>query len=130
MLDVNNVFSCAPGFQSMEVLGEEHWKALISVGVGPVKAKFTMDVTRPEMQEPEVMLVKARGKAPGSAVDLSGKMNLSVLDDTHTKMDWSAQVNISGTIASVGARLIKGTADKVTSQFFQCLRQKLESGEA
>ncbi|GCE49524.1 hypothetical protein KTH_43930 [Thermosporothrix hazakensis] len=130
MLDANNVFSCAPGFQSMEVLGEEHWKALISVGVGPVKAKFTMDVTRPEMQEPEVMLVKARGKAPGSAVDLSGKMNLSVLDDTHTKMDWSAQVNISGTIASVGARLIKGTADKVTSQFFQCLRQKLESGEA
>ncbi|PZW30662.1 hypothetical protein EI42_02636 [Thermosporothrix hazakensis] len=130
LLDANNVFSCAPGFQSMEVLGEEHWKALISVGVGPVKAKFTMDVTRPEMQEPEVMLVKARGKAPGSAVDLSGKMNLSVLDDTHTKMDWSAQVNISGTIASVGARLIKGTADKVTSQFFQCLRQKLESGEA
>ena len=50
LMDVNNVASCAPGFQSLEVLGEEHWKAVIAVGVGAVKAKFTMDVTRDEMQ--------------------------------------------------------------------------------
>src|SRR3954447_1249319 len=34
LMDVNNVAECAPGFQSLEVLGDEHWKALISVGVG------------------------------------------------------------------------------------------------
>jgi carbon monoxide dehydrogenase subunit G len=28
LMDVNNVASCAPGFQSLEVLGEEHWKAV------------------------------------------------------------------------------------------------------
>ncbi len=58
LLDVHNVAGCAPGFQSLEELGEEHWKAVISVGVGPVKAKFTMDVTRPEMHEPDLMIVK------------------------------------------------------------------------
>ena len=77
LLDVNNVAECAPGFQSLEVLGDEHWKAIISVGVGPVKAKFVLDVTRPEMEEPEHMVVKGRGKAPGSAVDLSGDMRLT-----------------------------------------------------
>src|SRR6202162_1285725 len=81
LLDVNNVAACAPGFQSLEELGEEHWKAIVSVGVGPVKAKFTMDVTRPEMQKPERMIVKGRGKAPGSAVDLSGSMELKAVDD-------------------------------------------------
>src|SRR5216683_2555252 len=50
LMDVNNVAECAPGFQSLEVLGDEHWKATISVGVGPVKARFVMDVTRPEVQ--------------------------------------------------------------------------------
>jgi carbon monoxide dehydrogenase subunit G len=126
LLDVNNVASCAPGFQSLEQLGEEHWKALISVGVGPVKAKFNLDVTRPEKREPEFMAVKARGKAPGSAVDLAGDMQLSAIDVNQTKMDWNAQVTISGSIASVGARLINGTAEKMTNQFFSCLQSKLQ----
>jgi uncharacterized protein len=129
LMNVHNVAECAPGFQSLEELGEEHWKAVISVGVGPVKAKFTLDVTRPEMHEPELMIVKARGKAPGSAVELSGKMNLISVDNQQTQMDWSANVVVSGTIASVGARLMNGTAEKLTGQFFACLKSKLEAPE-
>jgi carbon monoxide dehydrogenase subunit G len=127
LLNVHNVAMCAPGFQSLEELGAEHWKAVMSVGVGPVKAKFTLDVTRPEMQEPEHMVVKGRGKAPGSAVELSGTMRLSATDAQHTRMDWNAHVVVSGTIASVGARLLNGTAEKMTGQFFECLQTNLQS---
>ncbi|RAQ98362.1 CoxG family protein [Thermogemmatispora tikiterensis] len=128
LLDVNKVAECAPGFQSLEVLGEEHWKAVVSVGIGAVKAKFTLDVTRPEMHEPDHMVVKARGKAPGSAVELSGDMHLTAVDSNQTRMDWEAKVIVSGTIASVGARLLQGTAEKLTGQFFACLKTKLEPG--
>lgn len=127
LMDVNNVAECAPGFQSLEVLGEEHWKAIVSVGVGPVKAKFTLDVTRPEMKEPEHMVVKGRGKAPGSAVDLSGDMHLTALSENETQMDWKANVVVSGTIASVGARLLNGTAERLTGQFFDNLQKKLQA---
>jgi uncharacterized protein len=126
LLDVNKVAACAPGFQSLEVLGDEHWKAVVGVGVGAVKAKFTLDVTRPELQEPELMVVKARGKAPGSAVDMSGDMHLTAVDDT-TRMDWQAHVVVSGTIASVGARLLQGMAEKLTGQFFACLKTNLNA---
>jgi len=125
LLDVNNVAGCAPGFQSLEELGPEHWKAVVAVGVGPVKAKFTLDVTRPEMQEPERMIVKGRGKAPGNAVDLFGEMLLVAEEGEQTRMDWKATVVVSGTIASVGARLLQGTADKLTGQFFECLKVKI-----
>ncbi|WP_069803181.1 CoxG family protein [Thermogemmatispora onikobensis] len=128
LLDVNKVAECAPGFQSLEVLGEEHWKAVVSVGIGAVKARFTLDVTRPEMHEPDHMVVKARGKAPGSAVELSGDMHLTAVDSNQTRMDWEAKVIVSGTIASVGARLLQGTAEKLTGQFFACLKTKLEPG--
>jgi carbon monoxide dehydrogenase subunit G len=127
LVDVNNVASCAPGFQSLEVLGEEHWKAVVAVGVGAVKAKFTLDVTREEMQEPDHMLIKGRGKAPGSAVDLTGHMHLTTVMTGETRMDWKATVVVSGTIASVGARLLQGTAERLTSQFFDCLKSKLQS---
>ncbi len=125
LLDVNKVAVCVPGFQSLEVLGEEHWKAVVAVGIGPVKAKFTLDVTRPEMQEPERMVVKGRGKAPGSAVELAGEMQLSALEEGQTRMDWKATVTVSGTIASVGARLLQGVANKLTQQFFACLQSQV-----
>ena len=127
LMDVNNVASCAPGFQSLEVLGEEHWKAVVAVGVGAVKAKFTLDVTREEMQEPDHMLIKGRGKAPGSAVDLTGHMHLTTVLTGETRMDWKATVVVSGTIASVGARLLQGTAERLTGQFFDSLKSKLQS---
>lgn len=130
LLDVNQVASCAPGFQSLEELGEEHWKAVVGVGVGAVKAKFTMDVTRPEMKEPERMVVKGRGKAPGSAVELSGDMQLTAAGNEQTRMDWEAKVVVSGTIASVGARLLQGVAEKLTDQFFACLKTKLQAADA
>jgi carbon monoxide dehydrogenase subunit G len=127
LMDVNKVAACAPGFQSLEVLGEEHWKAVVAVGIGAVKAKFTLDVTRPEMQEPTHMLVKGRGKAPGSAVDMFGDMLLTALDNSETRMDWNAKVVVSGTIASVGARLLQGTAERLTGQFFACLKSTLQT---
>lgn len=128
LLDVNKVAACAPGFQSLEELGTEHWKAVIAVGVGPVKARFTLDVTRPEMHEPDKMVVKGRGKAPGSAVELEGTMNLVAEGDAQTRMDWNAHVVVSGTIASVGARLMNSTAEKLTGQFFSCLKSKMSAG--
>lgn len=127
LMDVNKVASCAPGFQSLEVMGDEQWKAVVAVGVGAVKAKFTLDVTRPEVQPPSQMVVKGRGKAPGSAVDMSGDMHLTSLDSEETRMDWKADVIVSGTIASVGARLLQGTAQRLTGQFFDCLKTKLQT---
>jgi carbon monoxide dehydrogenase subunit G len=44
-------------------------------------------------------------------------------------MDWEADVAIAGTIASVGARLIEGTANKLIGQSFDCIRSKLESSD-
>lgn len=130
LMDVQHVARCAPGFQSLEVLGEEQWKAIVAVGVGPVKAKFTLDVTRPELEEPRRMVVKGRGKAPGSGVEMTGEMQLSSLDEEHTRMDWRATVVVSGTIASVGARFLSSTAQRLTAQFFDCLKEKLQAPEA
>jgi len=130
LLDVRKVASCAPGFQSLEDVGDEHWKAVISIGIGPVKAKFNLDVTRPEMQEPERMVVKGRGKAPGSAVELAGTMKLASVSANETSMDWNANVTVSGTLASIGARLMNSTVEKLTEQFFTCLKSNLTTAES
>jgi len=42
-------------------------------------------------------------------------------------MHWASDVVISGMIASVGARLMQGAADKITQQVFSCIKTKLEA---
>jgi carbon monoxide dehydrogenase subunit G len=80
-----------------------------------------------ERDEPTRAVIKARGQAPGSAVDATATMALSDGTDGRTVMDWSADVLIGGTLASVGARLIEGTANKMIGQTFDCIRSRLES---
>ena len=83
-----------------------------------------------DLDAPSVATIRAHGQAPGSAVDADARMQLSDGDGGGTTMDWSADVNISGTIASVGARLIEGTANKMIGQTFDCIKAKLEGSES
>jgi len=125
--DPDSVASCAPGFKSMETLGPDHFKPTIAVGIGAIKATFTLDVERVDVQAPSHAAMIARGTAIGSAVELRSAMTLTANSATLTTMTWTADATVNGTIASVGARLMEGTARKLTNQFFDCLRQKVEA---
>ena len=128
LMDPNQVGSCGPGVESIDVIDEDHFKAKAKVGVGFISARFVVDMSVAERREPELAVLKAHGQAPGSAVDATANMQLSGPDEGPTTMDWSADVAIAGTIASVGARLIEGTANKMIGQTFDCIRSKLEAG--
>jgi carbon monoxide dehydrogenase subunit G len=127
LVDPNQVGSCGPGVESIEVIDEHHFRARAKVGVGFISAKFTIDLDLAESQAPDRAVIKAHGQAPGSAVDAMGTMNLVDGDEPNTtQMLWAADVQISGMIASVGARLVNSTADKLIKQTFDCIRAKLE----
>ena len=129
VLDPNKVAECAPGFKSMEILADDHFKPTLAVGVGAVKATFTLDVQLEDVTPQAHAAMRGRGNAVGSAVDMKAAMDLKPVSADETTMDWTADVNVNGTIASVGARLLEGTARKLTAQFFDCFRQKLEAPE-
>ncbi len=128
LMDPNQVGGCGPGVESIEVIDDDHFKAKAKVGVGFISARFVVDMTVAERREPDLAVLKAHGQAPGSAVDATANMQLSGPAAGPTTMDWSADVLIAGTIASVGARLIEGTANKMIGQTFDCIRSKLEAG--
>jgi carbon monoxide dehydrogenase subunit G len=125
LMDPNQVGSCGPGVESIEVIDEDHFKAKAKVGVGFISARFAVDMTVAERNEPDLAVLKAHGQAPGSAVDATANMALSGPPEGPTTMDWSADVAISGTLASVGARMIEGTANKMIGQTFTCIQSKL-----
>jgi carbon monoxide dehydrogenase subunit G len=128
VIDPNQVGQCGPGVESIEVIDDTHFKATAKVGVGFISARFVVNMEMAELSEPDSATIKAHGQAPGSAVDATAQMRLSDGDSGGTRMDWSADVNLSGTLASVGARMIDGTAQKMIGQTFSCMKSKLEGG--
>ncbi len=125
--DPRQVTACAPGLQSVDVADPTHFGVVVRTGVGPVKATFTMNVEFAELAPPERATVRVRGQAPGSAVDMTNTLALEASGD-RTTMAWTSEVTVSGLIASVGARLMQGAADKMTQQVFACIKEKLEGG--
>ena len=125
--DPNQVGQCGPGVESIEVIDDTHFKATAKVGIGFISARFNVNMEFAELTAPDAAIIKAHGQAPGSAVDADASMRLSDGANGGTVMDWSADVNISGTLASVGARLIEGTANKMIGQTFDCMKRALEA---
>jgi carbon monoxide dehydrogenase subunit G len=129
VIDPNQVGQCGPGVEKIEVVDDTHFKATAKVGIGFISARFNVDMTFAELVAPDKAVIKAHGQAPGSAVDADALMTLSDGPDGTTVMDWTADVNIAGTLAGVGARLIEGTANKMIGQTFDCMKTKLEAPE-
>jgi carbon monoxide dehydrogenase subunit G len=127
--DPTQVGHCGPGVESVEVLDGERFRARARVGIGPIAATFALHGEVVERAPPNRSVMKVRGHAPGSALDAVTEMRLRA-DDDGTIMDWQAEVTIGGTLASVGARLIGSTADKLIAQTFECIRARLEGSMA
>lgn len=128
--DPNRVGACGPGVESIEIIDATHFRAKAKVGVGFINARFVVDLEFTEQQAPDMAIIRARGQAPGSAVDALGRMNLvDGPEEGTTTMLWAAEVNISGMLASVGARMIEGTANKMIGQTFDCMRAKIVAGD-
>ena len=127
VMDPDQIASCAPGVQSIEKLDGGRFKAHGKVGSGLFSAKVVVDVEFTEVHEPDDATVQARGHVPGSAVDATTRIVLTDGADGSTAVDWTADVTISGMIASVGARRIDETANKGIGQTFDCIKAKLEA---
>jgi uncharacterized protein len=127
VIDPNQVGQCGPGVESIEVIDATHFKATARVGIGFISARFVVNMEMAELSPPDRAVIKAHGQAPGSAVDATASMTLSDLDGGSTRMDWNADVTIAGSLASLGGRLIEGTANKMIGQTFGCMKEKLEA---
>lgn len=128
LLDPNFVAGSAPGVESVETVDSTHFKVISGLGVGAVKVRFKLDVELFDVVEGRALKMRARGKAPGSAVDVVSDLRLEDADGGNTRLDWSATSDVSGTVASVGARLLEGTARKLTEQFWTDFAARVSKG--
>jgi len=106
-----------PGCESLEKVDDNLYTATMKAGIGAIKGTFKGDVRLEDMRPPEHYRIVVQGKggmgfAKGSAdFDLEDK-------DGGTLIRYSGEMQIGGSIAGVGQRMIQGAAKMMASQFF------------
>ena len=81
VIDPQQVGQCGPGVEAIDVIDDTHFKATAKVGIGFISARFVVTMEFVELHAPDRAVIKAHGQAPGSAVDATAEMRLSVRDD-------------------------------------------------
>ena len=79
-----------------------------------------------DLDPPNRARMKIHGTAPGSVVDGMSEMKLSDGANGSTILNWSSDITVIGTIASLAARLMGVVTQKLTDAFFECVRKKIE----
>lgn len=127
LINPEQVSQCAPGVNSLEIIEQDRkFRAGVEVGLGSVKARFMMNVEWTTLEPPHRAILKAHGTAPGSAVDITSDMTLVTNTIGVTNLQWEANVQIVGTIASIATRFAPSITDKLAAEFFNNVKEKLQ----
>jgi len=125
-MDPYALSSCISDPHAFEVVDETHFKGWVKAGVAFIKGTFNGSAAIVERKAPVHARITAHGAGMGSAFDVESTVDLSEAGGD-TTVRWKANVVLNGTIATVGARLLKGTIDKKSNEFFENARKKLET---
>jgi carbon monoxide dehydrogenase subunit G len=125
LLDFERLAACGPGVQSIERIDETHARIKAKVGVAFMTMGFTIDLELVEVVAPDRAVISAKGAASGNQVEASGRMQLTGPREGPTTMDWSATVELFGSLAGVGSRMIESTAAKLIDETFACVKSRL-----
>ena len=129
LTDPQAVSRCTPGVESLQVLEEgRRFRSVASLGLGSIKTRFTVDVEWIELTPPERARARAHGTAPGSTADVEAEMTLSERGPSAAELHWTADLTILGTIASLASRMMGGVTQKLSAQFFECVKKSIEGG--
>ncbi|MEM1074404.1 MAG: carbon monoxide dehydrogenase subunit G [Pseudomonadota bacterium] len=119
---------CIPGCEELIKHSDTELEAKVVLKVGPVKARFSGQVTLDTAGAPDEFSLSGQGNG-GTAGHAKGGADVTLegLGD-ETVLRYDARAEIGGKLAQLGSRLIQGTAKKLADKFFKSFAEVMEEG--
>jgi carbon monoxide dehydrogenase subunit G len=124
LTDANRIAQCLPGCEKLEQTGEGEYDLQLKIGVGAISGVFSGSIRLHDLQPTSEYQMTVNGSGAPGFVKGEGVVQLAP-DDTGTLLHYSGDVSAGGAIASLGQRMIGGSARMVIGQFFKCVAEKL-----
>lgn len=117
-----------PGCQSLDKKSDTELTAVVSLKIGPIKAKFNGEVELKNLNPPHSYTIQGEGKG-GIAGFAKGGADVNLAEDgaDSTVLTYSAKAEVGGKLAQLGSRLIESTSKKLAGQFFRNFNKAVSS---
>jgi len=129
--DPMRISGCVPGATITEKVDETNYKGEVTMKFGPIKSKYDGLITIQEMDNENHKM-----ELVGKGLDSKGKGNaemtmngVAVANGDNTDIDFKMVVNIQGTIAQFGSRLINDVSAQLMNQFVDNFEALLKGEE-
>lgn len=111
--------SCIPGCESLEKDSNNEFRAVATIKIGPVKARWKGKVRFSELNPPTSYRISGEGEG-GVAGFAKGGAKVSLADkDGGTLLSYNVEAQVGGKLAQLGQRLVNSAAKKTADDFFE-----------
>ncbi len=125
LMNPETLAACIPGCESLTADGPDQYQAIINVGVGPVRGRYTAKIAITEAFPVQSYRLSINGS--GSIGFASGESLVALAEaDGQTMVTVTSQAQAGGTVARVGQRMLESVARGLLDRFFSCLQESVK----
>lgn len=114
-----------PGCDVLTPIAENRFALTVTLGVASIKGVYTGEVSFSELVEPTSLMMRANGSGGPGTIDTTVRVDLVVLADGSTRIDYDADAMVGGMVGGVGQRVLSGVAKKTARLFFAAIDDAL-----
>jgi 2-furoyl-CoA dehydrogenase large subunit len=129
LLDPVALRDIIPGCHNVELVGAHHYRAEVTMGVGPVRGRFVADVRLADLEPERAARLIGEVRGPLGRSAGQGRVVLTATA-TGTRVEYDYAIEVSGKVAAVGGRMIRSAADIVIGRFFAQLGRSVDPAAA
>lgn len=118
-----------PGVSRLETLGEDKFKSVSEIKIGPVKASFTGKLKVVDKNQPASFVIKMEQLSRIGNAHVSVQMNIDEKEGGIAALAFDGKANLSGVIARTGQRVLSGVANVITKEVFSALEKHIEENK-
>lgn len=125
IIDVNRISKIIPDLREYEVIDGNRAKALFGIGLGLIRGTMKMILTI----QPIEYMRSAKIVGEGDGMQSNTKLSIDLVlesKDSSTKVQWAANVNITGLLSTVGKKLLTETTRAKIIEIVENIRKMLE----
>ena len=120
MQDPETLARAMPGCESLERIGPDEYRMQMKMAMASISGAFDGKVRITDQQPPTSFKLVVEGTGKIGFMKGEGLLKLAAAD-SGTEVTYEGDVQVGGTIAAVGQRLIDATAKMMIKRFFEKL---------
>lgn len=120
------IAGCLPGCDRLEPIGEDKYRAAMTLAVAAVSGNYTGTVSMLDKNPPHSYRLVVEGSGKPGFVNGDATIEL-VAEGAGTTVRVTGRGNVGGVIARVGQRLLGSVSKMMMDRFFTCVQGRIGS---